>query len=509
MEADFLVVGSGLAGLNFVIQTSKLFPEKKIVVVTKSNTETSNTNLAQGGIAIVQGETDSFEKHIEDTLNAGAGLCDKKIVRMVVEQAPSVLKELLELGVRFDRTKNNTFDLGREGGHSENRIVHCKDVTGSEIERGLIDSVKKLQNVTLLRHHFAIDLLMNENRCFGIKVLDETSNIQFTIHSKITFLATGGLGQVYESTTNPKVATGDGIAMAIRANAKIEDMEFIQFHPTALYETGKSERFLISEAVRGHGAFLCHIDGSKFMHKYDPKLSLACRDVVSRAVESEIKKHNINHVYLNCMECDQKDFYSQFPNIIDKCKSIGIDPSKQLIPVVLTQHYLCGGIVTNQWGETTIENLFAAGECARTGLHGANRLASNSLLEAFVFSKNSAIKASEKIHSISIIKEVDQHIHLRKLSEIEIKMIEKLRAKMKQIMSADVGVVRRDKSLNGALEKLNYLSQWTDFIYRKYQGSVELYELRNAIAVAKLITSQALDRKENCGVFFNRNLVFT
>ena len=320
MTADFLVVGSGLAGLNFIIQTNKLHPDKKIVVITKSKTEASNTNLAQGGMAVVQGETDSFDKHIQDTLKAGAGLCNEDIVRMVVENAPAVLDELVELGVRFDRAEDNKFSLGREGGHSENRIVHYKDITGSEIESGLIACVKNLKNVTLLRHHFAIDLLMDENRCCGINVLDESSNTKFEIHSKITFLATGGLGQVYESTTNPRVATGDGIAMATRANGEISDMEFIQFHPTALYEIGGSERFLISEAVRGSGAFLCHKDGSKFMHKYDPKLSLACRDVVSRAVESELKSHNLDHVYLNCTECDSTEFNSSFPNIVEKCK---------------------------------------------------------------------------------------------------------------------------------------------------------------------------------------------
>lgn len=506
MNADFLVIGSGLAGLNFIIQANKLHPEKQIVVITKSTTEQSNTNLAQGGIAIVQSEFDSFEKHIEDTLLAGGGLCDESIVEMVVKNAPDTLNELVQLGVPFDKKENGEFDLAREGGHSENRIIHHKDITGKAIENCLIEKVKTLKNARLLRHHFAIDLLTQDGTCHGAKILNESTGEVFSIESQITFLATGGIGQVYQSTTNPIVATGDGIAMAHRAEAEISDLEFIQFHPTALYESTTSPNFLISEAVRGHGAYLCHEDGSRFMHKYSDKLSLACRDVVSRAIVSELVLKQIDHVFLNCTDCDPEDFADQFPNIDKKCKSIGIDPSAQLIPVVPTQHYLCGGVVTDEWGQTSIKNLFAAGECSRTGLHGANRLASNSLLEAFVFSKNSAIKSAELIEESSNVFISNKTTIFGETTDIELRMIEKLRSKIQAALWKHVGIIRSNNSLELAEEKLLLLDEEIEFIHRNSNGSVQLYELRNIIAVAKLITQHSKKRKDNKGGFFNEDI---
>jgi len=506
MKADFLVIGSGLAGLNFIIQASKLHPEKKIVVITKSTTEQSNTNLAQGGIAIVQSESDSFDKHIEDTLTAGAGLCDRSIVEMVVKNAPDTLKELVELGVPFDRNEKGEFDLAREGGHSENRIIHHKDITGKAIENCLIEKVKTLDNAELLRHHFAIDLITKDNSCYGAKILNESSGEVFSIESKITFLATGGVGQVYQSTTNPIVATGDGIAMAKRAGARIADLEFIQFHPTALYEMSSTPNFLISEAVRGHGAYLCHSDGSRFMHKYDDRLSLACRDIVSRAIKFELYEKQLSHVFLNCTECDPEEFIDQFPNIYRKCISIGIDPGEDFIPVVPTQHYLCGGVVTDEWGQTTIENLFAAGECAKTGLHGANRLASNSLLEAFVFSRNSAIKSSELVDNTKRQVEIGKPFILQKTTDLETKMIKNLRSKIQTILWENVGIIRSNNSLEFAEQKLNLLTEEIEFLHQNSCGSVALYELRNIIAVAKLITQQSKERTENKGGFFNEDI---
>lgn len=505
MKVDFLVVGSGLAGLNFIIQANKLHPEKQIVVITKSTTEQSNTNLAQGGIAIVQSHFDSFDKHIEDTLQAGAGLCDKSIVEMVVKSGPDTLSELVGLGVPFDKNEKGGFDLAREGGHSENRIIHHKDITGKAIGNCLIDKIKTLKNVKLLRHHFAIDLITQDGTCSGAKILNETSGEVFDIQSKITFLATGGVGQVYQSTTNPIVATGDGIAMAARAKAEVADLEFIQFHPTALYESSSTPNFLISEAVRGHGANLCHKDGAHFMHRYDKNLSLACRDVVSRAIENELVEKQVDHVYLNYTNCDPEEFMEQFPNIDKKCKSIGIDPSKQMIPVVPTQHYLCGGIVTDEWGQTTIKNLFAAGECAKTGLHGANRLASNSLLEAFVFSKNSAIRASELIDDLSVSNELEDTFTLGKTSDLEFKMISKIRSKIQGVLWKHVGIIRTNKSLEIAEEKLEAISLEIEYLYRHSKGSVQLFELRNIVAVAELITKQSIERKENKGGFFNKD----
>lgn len=505
MKTDYLVVGAGLAGLNFIIQTAKLRPEKKIIVIAKSSTEQSNTKLAQGGIAIVQSDQDSFDEHIEDTLHAGAGLCDKSAVEILVKNGPDTLNELLELGVPFDKNELGEFDLGREGGHSQNRIIHHKDITGKVIENCLIEKVKTLKNVQLLRHHFAIDLITKDGICYGAKILNESTNEVFSIQSKITFLATGGVGQVYQLTTNPIVATGDGIAMAERAKAKISDLEFIQFHPTALYESTSTPNFLISEAVRGHGAYLCHQDGTKFMQKYDAKRSLACRDVVSRAIVFELKSRKASHVFLNCTECDPDDFNRQFPNIVQKCKSIGIDPSKQLIPVVPTQHYLCGGIETDQWGQTTIKNLFAAGECARTGVHGANRLASNSLLEAFVFSKRSAKMASKTIENIAELDKYNESYKLGITSEIEIKMFKRLRGEIQATLWKNVGIIRTNKSLETAERMLKALSAEIEFLSCNSNSSVQLYELKNMITVAILITKQSIERKENKGGFYNED----
>ena len=367
MQTDFLIIGSGLAGLNYVITVARKNPDKHILAVTKGNEDESNTKYAQGGVAIVHKSTDSFEKHIQDTLIAGDGLCDEEIVNMVINEGPKCLEELIQLGVNFDKDDLGNFDLGKEGGHSENRVVHFQDITGHEIERSLIREVKELKNVQLLDHHFALDLITNhhaevketELSCYGAYVLNQRTNEVIKILSKITFLATGGIGQVYSHTTNPLIATGDGIAMAYRAKAEIRGIEFVQFHPTALYEHDVSPTFLISEAVRGFGAKLRTIDGKTFMENYDEREELASRDIVARAIDSELKKRGDQYVYLDCTQLNEHEFKEHFPNIYEKCLSLGIDPLKQLIPVVPAQHYLCGGIHTNTWGETGIRNLFA------------------------------------------------------------------------------------------------------------------------------------------------------
>ncbi len=515
MKTDFLVIGSGLAGLNYVLNVGKLNPDKQIIVVTKANTDESNTKYAQGGVAIVNHESDSFDKHIQDTLIAGDGLCDSSVVEMVIKSGPDCLKELTELGVQFDLNNEGEYDLGKEGGHSENRVIHFQDITGFAIEKSLIEAVKKLKNVTLLDHHFAVDLITEHHSpisnsddptCYGAYVLNERTNEIIRIDSKITFLATGGIGQVYSHTTNPMVATGDGISMAYRAKALISDIEFVQFHPTALYQPGKSPSFLISEAVRGFGAKLRTENGDYFMKKYDPREELASRDIVARAIDKELKQRGEKHVYLDCTELDYSAFKKHFPNIVNKCIEEGINPKTDWIPVVPAQHYMCGGIHTNIWGETTIRNLYASGECARTGLHGANRLASNSLLEAFVFSKRSALNSSKLINSIELntsISDWDSNgVSLPK----EHILISQNRDEVQSIMWNYVGIVRSNERLQRAKERINIIYQETERLYKKSTISPQLCELRNLITIAYLIISHSQKRTKNKGGFYNLDL---
>ena len=372
------------------------FPDKKVLVMTKAAADETNTKYAQGGIAVVNDwERDSFEKHIEDTLIAGDGLCNKEVVEIVVKEGPERVNEIIDWGARFDKDKGGDYKRGMEGGHSESRILHYKDVTGKEMERALIDAVKKQKNIEFVQHCFVVDIitqhhlgyLVNKStpdvECFGVYVLNLATNKIEKILSKITLLATGGNGQVYRTTTNPSIATGDGVAMVYRAKGRVENMEFIQFHPTALYEYGTSgHAFLITEAVRGYGGILRNKHGEAFMEKYDERKDLAPRDIVARAIDSEMKINGTEHVWLDCRHFDKEKFTEHFPNIFEKCLSIGIDISKDMIPVAPAAHYSCGGIKTDEWGQSSIKNLYACGECSSTGLHGANRLASNSLLEA-------------------------------------------------------------------------------------------------------------------------------
>ncbi len=511
-KTDYLVIGSGVAGLFFALKASQY---GKVTIVTKDKLDESNTKYAQGGIASVIYPPDDFQKHIQDTITAGDGLNNEKTVKLVVTQAPERIRDLINLGVEFDTTENGKFDLGREGGHSQNRILHHKDNTGLEIESKLIQHVKQNPNIEILENHFAIDLITQHHLgytvtyCqknivnFGSYVLDKNSGRILTILSKITYLATGGIGNIYQTTTNPPIATGDGIAMAYRAKAKISHMEFVQFHPTALYNPGERPAFLITEALRGFGARLKNKKGDLFMKKYHEMGELAPRDIVARAIDNEMKKHGDEYVYLDATHIPKEDLLSHFPNIYEKCLSLGIDISKDYIPVVPAAHYSCGGVEVNEYGQTTIENLFAGGEVANTGLHGANRLASNSLLEALVFAHNSAEFTKDKLKSISWREDIpDWNDEGTTLLE-EMVLISQEFKELQQIMTNYVGIVRSNLRLNRALKRLEILYKETEEIYEKSVIKQEICELRNAINVGYLITKMALRRKESRGLHYN------
>ena len=519
-QTDFLVIGSGIAGLSFALKIATNNPSLKVTIVTKNEKNESNTKYAQGGIATVWDRTvDSFEQHIEDTLKAGDGLCDESIVKMVVEEAPARLQELIDLGTNFDMTSTGNYSLGREGGHSQDRILHHKDITGLEIERALIAQVDQKENIKFLTYHYAIDLITEHQlkqqmthrsekiTCFGAYVLDTQKNIVKTISSKVTMLATGGNGQVYITTTNPIVATGDGIGMAYRAKAEISDVEFIQFHPTALFNRGEYPAFLISEAVRGEGAILRDFFGKRFMHRYDKREELASRDIVARAIDNELKKSGKPHVYLDCTHLDYEAFKNHFPNITKKCLSLGIDVRKDYIPVTPAQHYICGGVNINKNGKTSIKNLYACGEVTRSGLHGANRLASNSLLEGIVFAHRSFKNISKRFPKIKTPMNVPVWNDSGVVKNMEKILITHDRNEVKTIMSNYVGIVRSNERLLRAERKLSVLYEDNKRLYDHSELSVDLCELRNLITTAYLITQFSKSRKENHGGFFSADLI--
>ncbi|MGB4399377.1 MAG: L-aspartate oxidase [Daejeonella sp.] len=516
-SVDFLVVGSGIAGLSFALKAAKY---GKVLIVTKANEDESNTKYAQGGVAVVvDKEEDSFDKHIEDTLIAGDGLCDKRIVEIVVTEGPARIEEIIKYGTSFDKTHNGIFDLAKEGGHSESRVLHYKDITGFEIERALLEKIHKDPNIEILTHYFAVELITQHHtgefvdkrsediQCYGIYALNTASGRVEKFLSKVTLMASGGAGHIYSTTTNPIIATGDGIAMVYRAKGKVRNMEFIQFHPTALYNPGEYPSFLISEAVRGFGGVLKTRNGDEFMQNYDERGSLAPRDIVARAIDAEMKKSGDDFVYLDIRHRDKADILSHFPNIYAKCLSIGLDMTKDLIPVTPAAHYMCGGILVDEFGLSSIHRLYACGECSSTGLHGANRLASNSLLEAPVFAHRIYEDAIKKFEAYQVPDNVPEWDETdTRLSNEDILVTHNLRETQK-VMSDYVGIVRSDFRLERALRRLGLLHEETESFYKKTTLSVKLCELRNVIQNAYLVIKSAMLRKESRGLHYTTDYV--
>lgn len=516
-QTDFLVIGSGIAGLTYALKVAQHFPDKNVLIITKAAADETNTKYAQGGVAVVNDlDNDSFEKHIEDTLIAGDGLCNKDVVEIVVKDGPERVREIIEWGARFDKEKDGDYKLGKEGGHSEFRIIHHKDVTGWEMERALLEAIYQQKNITVINHWFVVDIITQHHlgylvtksspgiECYGVYALNLHTNRIEKILAKTTLLATGGNGQVYRTTTNPSIATGDGVAMVYRAKGRIENMEFIQFHPTALYEAGlRGQAFLITEAVRGDGGILRNKDGEAFMEKYDARKDLAPRDIVARAIDSEMKRTGTEHVWLDCRHFSKEKFVEHFPNIYEKCLSIGIDISKDMIPVAPAAHYSCGGIKTNEWGQTSIQHLYACGECASTGLHGANRLASNSLLEAMVFAHRCYIDVIDRAATLQFKTDIPDWDAQGTSDPKEMILITQSLKELQSIMSDYVGIVRNNVRLQRASRRLDLLWEETEQLYARTTLSPQLLQLRNMISVGYLIVKGASFRKESRGLHYN------
>lgn len=512
---DFLVIGSGVAGMSYALQVAES-GKGKVALVCKSNIEEANTSKAQGGIASVTNlKVDNFEKHIHDTMVAGDYISDPAAVEQVVKNAPAGIQRLVEWGVKFDKNADGEFDLHREGGHSEFRILHHADDTGFEIQRGLIEAVRRHPNITLLEHHFAVEIITQHHlgievtrrtpdiECYGAYVLDPDTGRINTLLSKVTVLATGGVGAVYSTTTNPNIATGDGIAMAYRAKATVADMEFVQFHPTALYNPKEAHpAFLITEAMRGYGGILRLPSGAEFMHKYDRRLSLAPRDIVARAIDKEMKIHGIEHVCLDVTHKDPEETRKHFPNIYAKCLSMGIDITRQYIPVVPCAHYMCGGIKVDLNAQSSIHRLYAIGECSCTGLHGGNRLASNSLSEAVVYAEAAAKHSIAHIDEYKFNTKVPEWNDEGTLSNEEKILIAQDIKEVGQIMSNYVGIVRSDLRLKRAWTRLDLLYEETEELFKRVKATPDLCELRNMINVGYLITRWAIERKESRGLHY-------
>jgi L-aspartate oxidase len=508
------VIGSGVAGLFFALKTAD---KGKVLLITKATKQESNTRWAQGGIAGVFGSEDSFEKHVQDTLVAGDGLCNEDVVRMVVTDGPTRIRELMDYGAHFDRGSDGRLELGREGGHSANRILHSHDATGAEISRALVAACANHPNIEIVEHLFAVDLItqhhlgMYVNRgtpnieCYGVYALDLRTRHMVTILARVTVLASGGAGNVYFTTTNPNVATGDGVAMAHRAKARIANMEFYQFHPTALYDpTGARPAFLITEALRGKGAYLRNsFSKERFMHNYDARLELAPRDIVARSIDSEMKTSGTEFVYLDATHIPKADLLHEFPTIYERLLQRGIDLTKDMVPVVPAAHYMCGGIEVDKHGHTSIHNLFAIGECSCTGLHGANRLASNSLLEALVYGYNASLAATELAPRNDFKTGVPPWNDHELTSPDEWILISHNLREVQQLMSNYVGIVRTNLRLERAWRRLRLIHEETEGFYQRTKISPELCELRNIIACAYLIVKSAFIRKESRGLHYN------
>jgi L-aspartate oxidase len=511
-RTDFLVIGSGIAGLSFALKAASY---GRVTVVTKANLEDTNTRYAQGGIAAVFSEPDNFEKHISDTLIAGGGICNEEVVRMVVQEAPDRIKDLINLGVSFDKKEDGTYDLAKEGGHTEYRILHHKDRTGESIQKTLMDRVRKDPKIEILEHHFAIELLTQHHlgevvkrnypdiKCYGAYVADLINQKVITFLSKVTIVATGGIGNVYLTTTNPEIATGDGVAMVYRAKGTIENMEFIQFHPTSLYDPERKPSFLITEALRGFGAVLKNMAGEKFMKRYDSRESLAPRDIVARAIDNELKIWGDDHVWLDCTHLDGEGLKDHFPNVYEHCLERGIDITKDMIPVIPCAHYSCGGIKVDLEGQSNIDRLYALGEVSSTGLHGANRLASNSLIEAAVYAHRAAIHSGARVKELTFEEKIPEWDYKGTTHLEEMVLITQSSKEVQMIMSNYVGIVRSDIRLERALVRLDILYEETESLYKKSLISKKICELRNLINVGYIIIKMAKNRHESVGLHYS------
>ena len=511
-KVDFLVIGSGIAGLSYAL---KVADYGKVCILTKSDASECSTKYAQGGIAAVMYDNDSYEKHINDTLIAGAGLCDLESVKITITESTDRIKELIEWGTNFDKKQTGTYDLAKEGGHSEYRILHHRDNTGFEIERALLEKVRSHPNVIIKENQYTIDIITQHHlgqeinrrcddiKCFGAYVLDKKTNTIDTYLSKITILCTGGNGNVYSTTTSPLIATGDGQAMVHRAKGKLRHMEFIQFHPTSLFNPREKPSFLITEAMRGAGGILKNMAGESFMEKYDKRGSLAPRDIVARAVNAEMTKRGDEHEYLDCRGISKEEIMRHFPNIYAKCLEIGINITQEMIPIIPAAHYCCGGIEVDQYSRTSIKNLYASGECSCTGLHGANRLASNSLLESLVYSHRAYLDSIKNISTIDFCDQVpDWNAEGMELNE-ELSLITQSVKEVQQIMTNYVGIVRSDLRLKKAFKRMKLIYEETEELYNKSVLTPQLCELRNLIANSYLIIKMAEQRKESVGLHYS------
>lgn len=509
---DYLIIGSGIAGMSFALKVAN---KGKVALICKTGLEEANTYFAQGGVASVTNLiTDNFDKHIQDTLIAGDWLSNRDAVEKVVKDAPQQIKELISWGVDFDKDETGNFDLHREGGHSEFRILHHKDNTGAEIQDSLINAIQQHPNISIFENHFAIEILTQHHlgqtvtrqtpdiACYGAYIMNLKTGKIDTYLSKVTLMATGGIGAVYQTTTNPLVATGDGIAMVYRAKGTVKDMEFVQFHPTALYHPGDRPSFLITEAMRGYGGVLRTLDGKEFMQKYDDRLSLAPRDIVARAIKNEMDLRGEDHVFLDVTHKDAEETKKHFPNIYEKCLGLGIDITRECIPVTPAAHYLCGGIQVDLDARSSINRLYAVGECSCTGLHGGNRLASNSLIEAVVYA-DAAAK-----HSLSILDSLDYQENIPEWNDEGTRSLEEMVLitqsvkEVGEIMSTYVGIVRSDLRLKRAWDRLDILYEETESLFKRSVASKEICELRNMINVGYLIMRQAMERKESRGLHY-------
>lgn len=512
---DFLIIGAGIAGMSYALKIAKAH-KGRVCMICKTTLDEANTSFAQGGVASVTNlAVDDFDKHIKDTMIAGDYISDRKAVEQVVRNAPAQIQELVEWGTQFDRKEDGSFDLHREGGHSEFRILHHADDTGAEIQRALMEACRNHPRIEIKENHFAVEIITQHHlgievtrrtpdiECYGAYVLNPETQKVDTYLSRVTLMCTGGCGAVYQTTTNPIIATGDGEAMVYRAKGTVKDMEFVQFHPTSLYHPGETHpAYLITEAMRGYGGILKLPTGETFMEKYDERLSLAPRDIVARAIDKEMKTHGLDHVCLDVTHKDPEETRQHFPNIYQKCLSIGIDITKEMIPVRPAAHYMCGGIKVDLNGESSIHRLYALGECSCTGLHGGNRLASNSLIEAVVYADAAAKHSLQVVDGYDWNDRVPEWNDEGTMTNEEKVLITQSIKEVGQVMSNYVGIVRSDLRLKRAWDRLDLLYEETEALFKHVKATKDICELRNMINVGYLITRQAIERKESRGLHY-------